>query len=322
MIFIRRAALTALALTFAAAGALHAAGEGRIIATVVDDASGAPVEGAKVLLTRPGTGYKLEKTTDKKGQVMLLVLDATQEYQVHAEKDGYNPFEGPVKPKLQDTIRLTFTLVKSAPVQAAANEPAELPGTEKAILAYNEGVTALKSGNLAGALPKFEEAVAQNPSLAEAQGALAEIYLELKRPGDALAASDRYLALKPGDGRVLRARYDALKTAGDKDKAMAALEALRAADPKSPETAVRFFNEGAERTRTGSYDDAASFFERTVEIAPDDPQFAKAHYVLGLAYAKDDAKKAQAREHLQAFLKLAPGDPDAETAKQMLDYLK
>ncbi|HKI04815.1 MAG TPA: tetratricopeptide repeat protein [Thermoanaerobaculia bacterium] len=322
MTSIRRAALTALVLALAAAGSLHAAGEGRIIATVVDDASGAPVEGAKVVLTRPGGAYKLEKTTDKKGQVMLLILDATQDYQVRAEKEGYNPFEGPVKPKLQDTIRLTFTLVKSAPAQPAANEPAELPGTEKAILAYNEGVTALKSGNLAGAVPKFEEAVAQNPDLPEAQGALAEIYLELKRPGDALAAADRYLALKPGDARVLRARYDALKAAGDQEKAMQALETLRTADPKSPETAVRFFNEGAERTRTGSYDDAASFFERTIEIAPDNPQFAKAHYVLGLAYAKDDAKKAQAREHLQTFLKLSPGDPDAETAKQMLDYLK
>ena len=321
MISIRRAALTALVLAVTAAGSLHAAGEGRIIATVVDDASGAPVEGAKVLLTRPGTAYKLEKTTDKKGQVMLLILDATQEYQVRAEKEGYNPFEGPVKPKLQDTIRLTFTLVKSAPAQAVEG-PAELPGTEKAILAYNEGVTALKGGNLAGALPKFEEAVAQNPDLPEAQGALAEIYLELKRPGDALAAADRYLALKPGDVRVLRARYDALKAAGNQEKAMQALETLRTADPTSPETAVRFFNEGAERTRTGSYDDAASFFERTIEIAPDNPQFAKAHYVLGLAYAKDDAKKAQAREHLQTFLKLTPSDPDAETAKQMLDYLK
>jgi len=51
-------------------------------------------------------------------------------------------------------------------------------------------------------------------------------------------------------------------------------------------------------------------------------KIAKAHYVLGLSYAKDDAKKAVAREHLQTFLRLAPTDSDAETAKQMLDYLK
>jgi Tfp pilus assembly protein PilF len=316
---IRRAAFTALVLTLALAGSLHAAGEGRIIATVVDDASGAPIEGAKVVLTRPGTSYRLEKTTDKKGQAQLLVLDATQDYQVRAEKAGYNPFEGPVKPKISDTIRLTFTLTLAAP---AAKGPAELSGNDKAVLAYNAGVEKLKAGDLAGALPRFEEAVQENPELAEAQGALSEVYLELKRNGDALAAADRYVALKPGDVRGLRDRYDALKAAGDGEKAKEALEALRAVDPKSPETAVRYFNEGAERTRTGQYDEAAVFFERVVEIAPEDPKFAKAHYVLGLAYAKDEARKAQAREHLQKFLALSPNDSDVETAKQMLDYLK
>jgi tetratricopeptide (TPR) repeat protein len=318
---IRRATYTALLLAAVLAGSLHAAEEGRLLVTVTDDESGTPIEGASVVLVRPGTSYKLEKKTDKKGQAQLLVLDATQEYQIRAEKAGYNPFEGPVKPKISDTVRLTFALTKAAPAAANPNAPQELTGTDKAILAYNDGVEKLKAGDLAGALPKFEEAVKENPDLPEAQGALTEVYLELKRYGDALTAADRYLVLKPGDVRGLRNRYDALKAAGD-DKAREALEALHAADPKSADTAVRYFNEGAERTRSGQYDEAAVFFEKVVEIAPEDPKFAKAHYVLGLSYAKDDAKKAQAKEHLQTFLRLAPTDSDAETAKQMLDYLK
>lgn len=325
MTSIRRAAhiaVTALLLAITLAGSLHAAEEGRLLVTVTDDDSGAPIEGASVLLVRPGTSYKLEKKTDKKGQAQLLVLDATQEYQIKAQKDGYNPFEGPVKPKLGDTLRLTFALTKAAPAAGNPNAPQELTGTDKAILAYNDGVEKLKAGDLAGALPKFEEAIKENPELPEAQIAAAEVYLELKRYGDALAATDRFLALKPGDVRGLRDRYDALKAAGDAEKSKEALEALRTADPKSAETAVRYFNEGAERTRSGQYDEAAGFFEKVVEIAPEDPKFAKAHYVLGLSYAKDDAKKAQAREHLQTFLRLSPNDSDAETAKQMLDYLK
>ena len=319
---IRRAAYIALLLTIVLAGSLQAAEEGRLLVTVLDDETSTPIDGASVVLVRPGTSYKLEKKTDKKGQAQLLVLDATQNYQIRAEKDGYNPFEGPVKPKIADTIRLTFTLTKAAPAAANPNAPQELTGTDKAILAYNDGVEKLKAGDLAGALPKFEEAVKENPELPEAQSALSDVYMELKRYGDALTAADRYLALKPGDVRGLRNRYDALNAAGDGEKAKEALEALRAADPKSPETAVRYFNEGAARTRNGQYDEAAVFFEKVVEIAPEDPKFAKAHYVLGLSYAKDDAKKAQAREHLQTFLRLAPADSDAETAKQMLDYLK
>jgi tetratricopeptide (TPR) repeat protein len=321
MIAIRRAVLSALLLALSLAAALHAAGEGRIVGTVLDEAN-APIEGVKVTLTRPGTGYKLEKVSDKKGQFMLLVLDATQEYQIRFEKQGYKPFEGPLKPKLEDTMRVSYTLVKA---EQAAAAPKELSGNDKAIAAYNEGVTLLKANDLAGAAPKFEQAAAFDPKLAEANGALADIYLELGRNPEALAAADRYLAVKPNDPRGLRARYDALKATGDHDKAQATLGALAAADPKGEGTAVRYFNEGAELTRAGKFDDAAVWFEKVVEISPAEPKFAKAHYVLGLTYAKEEkdaAKKARAREQLQTFLQMAPNDADAGTAKQLLDYLK
>jgi tetratricopeptide (TPR) repeat protein len=318
---IRRVALSALVVALSLAAALHAAGEGRVVVTVLDEAN-APIEGVKGSLTRKGTGYKLEKISDKKGQFMLLILDATQEYEIHLEKPGYKPYEGPLKPKLEDTMRTSYTLVKAEPAAAA---PKELSGNEKAIAAYNEGVTLLKANDLAGAAPKFEQAAALDPKLAEPDGALADLYLELGRNPEALVAADRYLALKPSDPRGLRARYDALKATGDNEKARATLEALALADPKGEGTAVRYFNEGAELTRTGKYDEAAVWFEKTVEISPAEPKFAKAHYVLGLTYAKEEkdaAKKLRAKEHLQTFLQMAPTDADAGTAKQLLDYLK
>ncbi|HEY4593944.1 MAG TPA: tetratricopeptide repeat protein, partial [Thermoanaerobaculia bacterium] len=219
------------------------------------------------------------------------------------------------------TMRVSFTLPVAAP-QPAAEAPKELSGADQAILAYNEAVAALKAGNVAAALPNLEKAVSLNPKLPEAQVALAEAYLDQKRYGDALAAADRYLALRPNDAEGLRVRYDALKGAGDNDKAREALDALAAADPKSSDAAVRYFNEGAERARTGKLEDAAVFFEKAVQIAPTDPKFAKAHYVLGLTYAKDDTKKEAAKAQLNTFLQMAPNDPDAATAKEMLAYLK
>ncbi len=299
MTSIRRAALAlaALVLALGFSGALLAAGEGRIIATITDD-KGAPVEGAKVVLTRAGTAYKIEKVSDKKGQVMLLVLDATQNYDLHIEKGGYGPYDGPVKPKVEDTVRLSFVLPAVQAQAAAADAPRELSGADQAVLAYNEGVSALRAGNVATALPSLEKAASLNPKLPEAQAALAEVYLDQKRYGDARAAADRLLALKPGDPQGLRARYDALKGEGDNEKAREALDALTAADPKSVEAAVRYFNEGAEKARTDKLEDAAVYFEKVVAIAPADPRFAKAHYILGLTYAKDDAKKAAAKEQL------------------------
>ena len=233
---IRRAALAAFVVSLGLAASLHAAGEGRIVGTVLDEAN-APIEGVKATLTRKGTGYKLEKVSDKKGQFMLLILDATQEYVIHLEKTGYKPFKGPLKPKLEDTMRVSYTLVKAE--QAAAAGPKELSGSDKAIAAYNEGVTLLKANDLAGAAPKFEQAASLDPNLAEADGALADLYLELGRNPEALKAADRYLALKPSDPRGLRARYDALKATGDNEKARATLDALALADPKGEGTAVR-----------------------------------------------------------------------------------
>src|SRR4029077_3369186 len=180
---IDRAALAALVLALACTAALQAAGEGRIIATVVDD-SGAPIEGATVTITRVGTA-KLEKVSDQKGQVMLLIRDATLDYQIAIAKPGYGPYQGTVKPKFEDTVRLTFTLPKAA----AASK--DLAGADQAIQAYNEGVAAVHAGDLAGAAAKLAKAAELDPKLAEAQAALAQVDLDLKRYGDSLAASDR-----------------------------------------------------------------------------------------------------------------------------------
>src|SRR5262249_27497942 len=125
-----------------------------------------------------------------------------------------------------------------------------------------------------------------------------------------------------GDERGLRDRYDAAKALGDAAKTKEALAALVAASPKDRESAVRLYNEGAELTRKGDYGGAAPFFEAVVRIAPDEKTFAKAHYVLALAYAKDESKHEAARAHLEKFLALAPDDPDAKAAREMLDYLK
>jgi tetratricopeptide (TPR) repeat protein len=320
MIRPHRALLAALTLTLALTGALSAAEEGRVLGTVVDEA-GAPIVGARALLTRPGTGYKLEKTTDKKGQFTLLILDATQQYQIRVEKEGYLPYEETVKPKIQDTLRLTFTMAKPAPAQPAGGPAADaMTGSDKAVLAYNEGVETLKAGNLAGAAAKFQEAATLNPSLAEAYAVLADVSLELGKNAEALAAANHYLELKPGDAKGLTARYDALKALGDKEQARAALEALATAD-KTQETAVRLYNEGAESTRANDLDGAAVWFRRALEIDPRNPQFAKGHYVVGLTYAKT-GDNAKAKEHLETFLEMAPNDPDAESAREMLEYVK
>lgn len=413
-----RALSLALLAALALAASAHAVGEGRIIGTVTDD-QGAPLAGVKVTFTRPGTDYKQEKTSDAKGKFTILVLDATQEYTIRLDKEGYQPYEEVLKPKAQDTLRIAYQLGKLAPAGPSDEQIKEMEGKNQAIAAFNEGVNLLRSNDLNGAAAKFEAATQADANLAPAYGALAEIYVELGRNAEALAAADRYLELEPGNLRGLKVRFDANKALGDKAKTDQALEALIAAD-RSRETAVRIYNLGAESSRAGNRDDAVAYLKRAIEVDPTldqaytalgqvymvkksykdavaalepllardpqnlealtirfealkaagdkegakaaeaamktaqasqspetlykqgvaqynsnnlpsaietlekavaaDPKHAKAHYMLGLAYAGSDAAKA--KDHLQKFLELAPNDPDAAAAKEMLGYMK
>lgn len=413
-----RALSLALLAAFALAATAHAVGEGRVLGTVTDD-KGAPLAGVKVLFTRAGTDYKQEKTTDAKGKFSLLVLDATLEYTLHLEKDGYQPYEEVIKPKPEDTLRLSYQLGKLAPAGPSEAQVKELEGKNQAVASFNEGVNLLRSNDLAGAAAKFEVATQSDASLAPAFGALAEVYAELGKNAEALAAADRFLELEPGSVRGLKVRFDALKAMGDAAKTEEALKALAAVD-KSRDTAIRAFNLGAEASRAGNRDAAIAYLKQTLEIDPTldqaytalgqvymvkksykeavealapllardpanlealtiryealkaagdkegakaaeaamktaqasqspealfkqgvaqynsnnlagaietleravsaDPKHAKAHYMLGLAYAGSD--QAKAKEHLQKFLELAPNDPDAAAAKEMLGYMK
>lgn len=317
------AALALAALVLALAGPLHAVGEGRIIGTVMDGQK-KPVEGAKVLVTLPGVAsIRQEKKTDKDGKFTLLLLDATKEYKIQIEKEGFQPYEEMLKPTLQETLRISFTL---APAQAAATtgvdpnsaEAKELEGKNAAVFAFNDGVGKVKAGDREGAILKFEEALKLNPDLIEAHAVLADVYVEQKKYPQAIASAERVLQAKPNDPGALAALYDAAVGAGDKAKADAALKALAGGAP-GRETAVRLLNKGVADFNASRMAEALEAF-RTAERA--DPTFPKTHYMLGLTYANLD-DKAKAVEHLAKFVEMAPADDaDMETAKAMLEELK
>lgn len=109
----KRASIALFTLLLLATSAL-AADEGRIVGTVVD-ANGQPVAQARVVLSRNGTQVRQEKTTSERGQFSMLVLDATAEYTLHIEKDGFEPLEEAVQPKAGEMLRVSYTMkAKSA----------------------------------------------------------------------------------------------------------------------------------------------------------------------------------------------------------------
>ena len=188
-------------------------------------------------------------------------------------------------------------------------------GEDTVALIYNAGVSAIKVGNYASAKARFLEALELNPDLKEAIGAMAIIHLQEKNYQEAAASAERHLELEPGHKMSLRIRWDAYTQLGDAEKIQAAFEDLAAADPQV--LIKELYDAGNELFDNGDVAGAKQKFEGVLAI---DPEHARAHYRLGVCNASAENNTA-AKEHLQRFIELAPEDPEAQVAKDMLGYL-
>lgn len=382
---------------------------------------GSPIEGVKIIATYEGSNIRVEKTTNKKGKATLSFVDATKTYQFNFEYEGMKPLQVAIKPEVAGSITREITLdpagdgsagtmvegaTEARPFTAAekaynegieamragdietarsqfmtsiekdsdlaaphaamsglyieeSNYEAALAAAQrfleiepdsprglrlvyeaqrglgnkdaadaalKALAAlddsgdavaiiYNEGVEALKRGDRRGARTSFEQALELNPELIAAMSGLAIIHIEEKRYQEAATLAERLLALEPSHKLALRVRYDAYKELGDKAKEDEAFAALAAVDPQT--LANDFFRTATDHFNGGDIEAAIQDFERAVEL---DPTRVKAHYQLGLCYVNTE-QHAKAKEHLTKFIELAPDDPDATVAKEMLSFL-
>jgi Tfp pilus assembly protein PilF len=188
--------------------------------------------------------------------------------------------------------------------------------TEEAKRIHNEGVALVKEGDEAGALAKFKEAVAIDPTLEPAQVGLATTALKLDHAAEAYAAAEAILKDHPQDDEALKLRYNAALKIGDDGKLADALLGLAAIDPST--AAAGLF---ALAVRAFERDDVARAKAEFGHVLDIDPSHASSHYYLGLILMREGSKQ-EAASHFKRFLELAPGDPDAATAREALAQLK
>jgi tetratricopeptide (TPR) repeat protein len=200
---------------------------------------------------------------------------------------------------------------------AEALEDLERTGrlTEEAKRVYNEGVALLKADDDEGAFARFQEAVTIDPNLEVALLAVATSGLKIGRNAESVAAAETILANDPQNEEAIRVRYNAALALGDEDMIVDALLDLA---PVEFATA----RDGLWVLALAAYDAddlerARQRFEKVLEV---DPNSARAHYFLGLILVSEGAN-AEARDHLARFLELAPEDPDAATASDLVGYL-
>ena len=119
----------------------------------------------------------------------------------------------------------------------------------------------------------------------------------------------------PEDTEINQVLYAAYNGLGQKDKAAEMLKKMQAENPEK--AGLNMFNQAADLYNSGNVAEAKKIFEA---IVAGQPNHAKTHYMLGMCYAGED-NKAKAKEHFEKFLQLAPDDPDAGTAQEMLKYV-
>lgn len=186
---------------------------------------------------------------------------------------------------------------------------------QTAVLLYNDGVTARVAGDRERALKRYTVAVEIDPTLTSALSALAGLQLEIEDYEGALESSRRVLDIDPEDARGHSVRYNTLIAMGRDDEAAAALAELRRVAPAA--VAEAFFERGAMLFDEGFVKEAVPALEQSLAA---DPELAKGHYTIGLCYM-NLGRNDDARRHLERFLELAPDDPDAEPARQLIAVL-
>jgi tetratricopeptide (TPR) repeat protein len=220
-------------------------------------------------------------------------------------------------------------------------------GTERAL--NNYGRSLYLSGDIDGAIAKFEEALEINPLDTKALnnlGATLKMKGDLQRPG---IYFERAMKLNPTDPMGFNNMGDLLLALGKNGEAR---KYFAKAIEVHPGFVRAYSNMGIACRRDGLYEEAEEWLSKAIELDPYnelayynlgvvygnmknndkaadcyreaiklDPGFAEAHYNLGNCYIRD-GKLEQALEHCQRAIQLKPDNPQFKKGLEWIEKRK
>ncbi len=306
-------ALSGAVLTFVLLPAtLLAVQQGRISGKVTDGAGAALPDVKITITTKSITNFKLGLKTDKDGKWGTILNDATMVYHYRFEKEGFGPFEQDKKVPIGSSEVLDVTLyTQEQAVEKGLVKRVEDPFTTT----YNAAVEAYQAGDLEAASAKAQEAIKLGPEKPIAYNLGATIAFKKKDWDNTIAFGEKSLALESDNSPLVAMLMEAYRAKGDKAKTAEYEKKYIAANPDQPEI---LYNQAVERYNKNDFKGAEPLLKKVVEGKPD---FAKAHYLLGMSYVNLN-KIPDMKKHLSEYLRLDPKGADAAAAKEMLDAFK
>ena len=311
----RRHLALSLVLILAVAGNAFAGAEARMAGKVIDGVTKEPIANAVVKLEAvEGKTVKSEAKSKGDGKYALFVLDGSIRYKFTVSAPGYETTEETLKLALGGTTDKTWELFK--PGTRVEDAPAGTPGAvvskaDPSVVLFNEGAALSNAKDYAGAIAKWNEAIALKPDMTAAHMALAKTYLRQKEYDKAIVSANKVLEVDDSDTEMMSILHQAYTATGDKTNAAKYASKL-------PKNANALYNDAAKAINANDDNTAEGLLKQA--IAADD-SFALAHYELGMIYVRA-GKSAEAKTALTKYLQLDPNGKNAPTAKEMMAYLK
>ncbi|MEM7350870.1 MAG: tetratricopeptide repeat protein [Acidobacteriota bacterium] len=181
---------------------------------------------------------------------------------------------------------------------------------------YNEGGQAFKADDKETALAKFQQAAELDPSLTDAHHAIATLHYGKGNYQASADAAEKALSMGSEDLRTLRVLYDAYDSLGRTEELAEIAPRLAAVDPDFGGS--KLVEQAAANWNAGQAEQAVQLSRLALSM---DPNLAKAYYFIGLDHLSS-GENAEAKASLQKFVELAPDDPDAAAAKEMMSYIE
>ena len=293
-----------------------------MIRGVVKDATGKPVEGAKVNIDAEANNRHFDTKTDKKGEFLQIGL-APGAYKVSAEKDRVLSAPSPV------TVRIAagnpITLVLGGGGGAPGVSPEAAAKTAALKKTFEEGVAASRAGNHDAAIASFQSAADLNANCYDCYYNIAFSESQKKEYDKAEAAYKKAIELKAdyaeaysGLANVYNATRKFDQAAAASAKAMELSGSSAGSGAAGGGNADAMFNQGVILWNAGKIPEAKKQFEGAIAA---NPNHAESHYQLGMALV-NEGNLAAATTEFETYLKLAPTGPNAATAKGILGSLK
>lgn len=171
------------------------------------------------------------------------------------------------------------------------------------------------AGQEARALAEFEAAVRLAPTFVEARHNLGRLLVTVpSRAAEGIAHLEAAVRSDPGRPELRASLGQALLSAPG--RLAEAVECLEMAVQARPDMAEWQQNLGVGLLRLDRPREASAAFTTALQHAP---EMVEAHYGLAVTLSADPARHAEARQHLEALLRL---QPDFAAARQLLDELR